>query len=83
MHIEYDRENDTAYVSLVAHIADGAAVRQIPVAGVGADAEVFLDVDASGRLLGIEVIGAGGALAGRSAGAGPLGGLTFRADGPG
>ncbi|MFF6877678.1 MULTISPECIES: DUF2283 domain-containing protein [Streptomyces] len=62
MHIEYDRENDTAYVSLVAHIADGAAVRQIPVDGVGADAEVFLDVDASGRLLGIEVIGAGGAL---------------------
>ncbi|MEU3933645.1 DUF2283 domain-containing protein [Streptomyces sp. NPDC029044] len=62
MHIEYDRENDTAYVSLVEHIADGAAVRQIPVDGVGTDAEVFLDVDASGRLLGIEVIGAGGAL---------------------
>ncbi|MFB7928712.1 DUF2283 domain-containing protein [Streptomyces sp. NPDC056039] len=62
MHIEYDRENDTAYVSLVAHIADGAAVRQIPVTGIGADAEVFLDVDASGRLLGIEVIGAEAAL---------------------
>ncbi|MFF5958744.1 DUF2283 domain-containing protein [Streptomyces luteogriseus] len=62
MHVDYDRENDTAYVSLVAHIADGAAVRQIPVDGVGADAEVFLDVDASGRLLGIEVVGAGGAL---------------------
>jgi uncharacterized protein YuzE len=62
MHIEYDTENDTAYVSLVAHIAEGAAVRQIPVDGVGAEAEVFLDVDASGRLLGIEVIGASGAL---------------------
>ncbi|MFE7901411.1 DUF2283 domain-containing protein [Streptomyces sp. NPDC057424] len=62
MHIEYDSENDTAYVSLVAHIADGAAVRQIAVDGVGAGAGVFLDVDASGRLLGIEVIGAGGAL---------------------
>ncbi|MFJ4720400.1 DUF2283 domain-containing protein [Streptomyces luteogriseus] len=62
MHIDHDREHDTAYVSLVAHIADGAAVRQIPVDGVGADAEVFLDVDASGRLLGIEVIGASGAL---------------------
>ncbi|MFE8960765.1 DUF2283 domain-containing protein [Streptomyces iakyrus] len=62
MHIEYDRENDIAYVSLVEHIADGAAVRQISVDGVGAHAEVFLDVDASGRLLGIEVIGAGGAL---------------------
>ncbi|MCX3285234.1 DUF2283 domain-containing protein [Streptomyces sp. NEAU-H22] len=62
MHIDHDRESDTAYVSLVAHIADGTAVRQIPVDGLGADAEVFLDVDASGRLLGIEVIGAGGAL---------------------
>ncbi|MGW0611011.1 DUF2283 domain-containing protein [Streptomyces sp. NPDC002788] len=62
MHIEYDRENDTAYVSLVERVGDGAAVRHIPVDGVGADAEVFLDVDASGRLLGIEVIGAGGAL---------------------
>ncbi|MZF88661.1 DUF2283 domain-containing protein [Streptomyces sp. SID5643] len=62
MHIEYDRENDTAYVSLVAHIAGGAAVRQIPVEGFGAGAEVLLDVDESGRLLGIEVIGAGGAL---------------------
>lgn len=62
MHIEYDHENDTAYVSLVARIADGAAVRQLPVDGVGADAEVFLDLDAAGRLLGIEVIGAGGAL---------------------
>ncbi|GAB2842294.1 hypothetical protein GCM10027074_05950 [Streptomyces deserti] len=62
MHIEYDRENDSAYISLVAHIADGAAVRQIPVDGIGVDAEVLLDVDASGRLLGIEVIGAGRAL---------------------
>ncbi|GHD10604.1 hypothetical protein GCM10010313_32660 [Streptomyces violarus] len=49
-------------MSLVGHVADGAAVRQIPVAGIGAGASVFLDVDASGRLLGIEVIGAGGAL---------------------
>ncbi|MFF7308764.1 DUF2283 domain-containing protein [Streptomyces sp. NPDC008137] len=62
MHIDHDRENDTAYVSLVAHIPDGAAVRQIPVTGIGADAQVLLDVDASGRLLGIEVIGAEGAL---------------------
>ncbi|MEG8275139.1 DUF2283 domain-containing protein [Streptomyces sp. AHA2] len=45
-----------------APVADGAAVRRIPVEGVGTDAEVFLDVDAAGRLLGIEVIGAGGAL---------------------
>jgi len=62
MHITYDRENDTAYVYLVAHIADGAAVRQVVVDGIGADADVILDVDAAGRLLGIEVIGARGAL---------------------
>ncbi|MET9389770.1 DUF2283 domain-containing protein [Streptomyces sp. NPDC006624] len=62
MHIEYDRENDTAYLSLTGGVADGAAVRQIPVDGVGTDAEVLLDVDAAGRLLGIEVIGAAGAL---------------------
>ena len=62
MHITYDRENDIAYVSLVAHIAEGAAVRQVVVDGIGADADVILDVDAAGRLLGIEVIGARSAL---------------------
>ncbi|MFJ3510265.1 hypothetical protein [Streptomyces luteogriseus] len=40
----------------------GRRLRQLPVDGVGADAEVFLDVDASGRLLGTEVTGAAGAL---------------------
>ncbi|MGW4050694.1 DUF2283 domain-containing protein [Streptomyces sp. NPDC004779] len=62
MHIEYDRENDTAYVSLVAHIADGAAVRQVTVDAPGGAADLNLDFDASGRLLGIEVIGARAAL---------------------
>lgn len=61
MHIEYDRDNDTAYLSLVARTADGTAVRQLPVHGV-ADAEVTLDLDEAGRLLGIEVIGARRAL---------------------
>ncbi|GAB2833760.1 hypothetical protein GCM10027073_72700 [Streptomyces chlorus] len=58
MHIAYDRDNDTAYVSLAARIPDGAAVRQVPVEGLAAEAEVVLDVDGAGRLLGFEVIGA-------------------------
>ncbi|MFH9587491.1 hypothetical protein ACH4MW_30245 [Streptomyces luteogriseus] len=40
----------------------GRRLRQLPVDGVGADAKVFLGVDASGRLLGPEVTGAAGAL---------------------
>ncbi|WP_406353637.1 DUF2283 domain-containing protein [Streptomyces sp. NBC_01635] len=58
MHISYDRDGDTAYVSLVARIPDGAAVRQVTVEGLAAEAEVVLDVDEAGRLLGFEVIGA-------------------------
>ncbi|GGR39643.1 DUF2283 domain-containing protein [Streptomyces roseolus] len=62
MHIEYDQENDTAYVSLVAHIADGAAVQQVTVEVPGGAADLHLDFDASGRLLGVEVVGARAAL---------------------
>ncbi|MBV7697075.1 DUF2283 domain-containing protein [Streptomyces sp. TRM70350] len=62
MHIEYDQENDTAYVCLVARIADGAAVRQVAVETPGGEADLTLDFDQSGRLLGIEVIGARAAL---------------------
>ncbi|MFI1950993.1 DUF2283 domain-containing protein [Streptomyces xinghaiensis] len=62
MHIEYDQENDTAYVSLVTRIADGAAVRQVTVEAPGGKADLNLDFDASGHLLGIEVIGARAAL---------------------
>ncbi|NED07316.1 DUF2283 domain-containing protein [Streptomyces sp. SID6648] len=58
MHIEYDRENDVAYVSLVAHIADGAAVRQVTVETPGGGADLNLDFDEAGLLLGIEVVGA-------------------------
>ncbi|MFE6700546.1 DUF2283 domain-containing protein [Streptomyces sp. NPDC057718] len=57
MHIEYDHENDVAYVSLVAHIADGAAVRQFTLDSPGG-ADLNLDFDKAGRLLGIEVVGA-------------------------
>ncbi|MEI5033426.1 DUF2283 domain-containing protein [Streptomyces sp. S1A(2023)] len=58
MYIEYDRENDLAYVSLVEHIADGAAVRQVTVETPGGGADLNLDFDEAGRLLGIEVVGA-------------------------
>ncbi|MFB7936358.1 DUF2283 domain-containing protein [Streptomyces sp. NPDC056049] len=62
MHIAYDQENDTAYVALAARVGDGAAVRQVTVAAPGGAAELNLDFDASGRLLGIEAIGARAAL---------------------
>lgn len=62
MHFAYDPEHDTAYVRLTAHVPPGGAVRQVPVEGPWTDAEAFLDLDADGRLLGIEVIGARRAL---------------------
>ncbi|MEF9903728.1 DUF2283 domain-containing protein [Streptomyces sp. P9-A2] len=58
MHLAYDRDDDTAYVSLVARIPDAAAVRQVTVEGLAAETELILDVDEAGRLLGFEVIGA-------------------------
>ncbi|GAA2514402.1 DUF2283 domain-containing protein [Streptomyces gobitricini] len=58
MQITHDRENDTAYVSLAARVPDGAAVRQVTVAGPGGGTELTLDFDGAGRLLGIEVLGA-------------------------
>ncbi|MER8196791.1 DUF2283 domain-containing protein [Streptomyces microflavus] len=57
MHIEYDHDNDVAYVSLVAQIADGAAGRQFTLETPGG-ADLNLDFDDAGRLLGFEVIGA-------------------------
>lgn len=39
-------------------IPDAAAVRQVTVEGLAAEAELILDVDEAGRLLGFEVIGA-------------------------
>ncbi|MFJ7063201.1 DUF2283 domain-containing protein [Streptomyces griseobrunneus] len=57
MHIEYDHDNDVAYVSLVAQIADGAAGRQFTLETPGG-ADLNLDFDEAGRLLGFEVIGA-------------------------
>ena len=61
MHVrlEWDTEADAGYIAFV-DIADGEAVHQWvvanPVAGLG---DVVLDFDASGHLLGLEILGSG------------------------
>ena len=52
MRIEYDAECDMAYIYLT-EIAPGAAKRTIP--GSHGSVRINLDLDAKGRLLGIEV----------------------------
>ena len=54
--IEIDPEVDAAYIT-PQPIAEGAAVRQIVVEDARLSGEVVLDLDADGRLLGIELIG--------------------------
>jgi len=60
MRITYDGEADAAYVYLVDRIEQGGVART-SVAGHGSPAldSINLDFDADGRLLGIEVLGAG------------------------
>lgn len=58
MRIEYDRANDAAYIYLVDSIPDGAATAQVSVQPPVGEAEITLDFDADGSLLGIEVLGA-------------------------
>lgn len=57
--LRYDPEVDAAYLTVGGPIADGAVARTIPIA-LPADArgELFLDLDADGRLLGIEILAA-------------------------
>jgi uncharacterized protein YuzE len=57
MRIEYDSEVDAAYIYLVEEVRDGEAVIQRNV-NVFSDAEMILDLDQRGLLLGIEIIGA-------------------------
>ncbi|MFF3065119.1 DUF2283 domain-containing protein [Oerskovia sp. NPDC057915] len=54
--IEIDPEVDAAYITLQP-IGDGDAVQQIVVDDSRLSGEVVLDLDAHGRLLGIELIG--------------------------
>ncbi|GII61490.1 hypothetical protein Skr01_15750 [Sphaerisporangium krabiense] len=58
MRIEYDEENDVAYVYLVDHIGQGEAETQVLVDADALRGEAILDLDAQGLLLGIEIIGA-------------------------
>ena len=62
MKLEVDREADAAYVTLVDAIAPGQASRQVRVPLDFAAGEVVLDFDHAGRLLGVEVLGAGSLL---------------------
>ncbi|MFJ8647461.1 DUF2283 domain-containing protein [Streptomyces sp. NPDC093546] len=55
MRVEYDATADMAYLYLVDGIGPGEAVRQVPV---GEDMIALVDLDAQGRLLGVEVFDA-------------------------
>jgi uncharacterized protein YuzE len=55
MRITYDPEDGgAAYVYLVSQITPGEAKRQV----IALDGQVLLDLDADGRLLGVEILGA-------------------------
>jgi uncharacterized protein YuzE len=55
--VKFEAEADAAYIGLTS-ISPGEAVRQVTVEGVPNSADIILDFDSSGRLLGIEVLGA-------------------------
>ena len=59
MRVTYDATTDMGYIHLLDEIPPGDAVRQVIA---GEDAAFVLDLDAAGRLLGVEVFGAGGRL---------------------
>lgn len=56
--VTHDQEVDVAYVYLVPDATPGPAVRQESVPGVIEGTEIIVDFDASGRMRGIEVLGA-------------------------
>jgi uncharacterized protein YuzE len=57
MRVEYDRTVDAAYV-LLKEIAAGEVVRTYSCDPHEAGAEINLDFDSAGRLVGFEVLGA-------------------------
>lgn len=65
MKIVIDDEVDAAYVELQP-IAPGAATTQILVDDARLAGDLILDLDSSGRLLGIEFLGYQSLLAGRT-----------------
>lgn len=59
VRLTYDPEANAAYVQLVDTIGDGeATTQQHSIVPPGGQGEIVLDHDASGRLLGVEVLGA-------------------------
>lgn len=53
-----DDEADAAYVHLVEAIRPGEVARTVTVTAPGIDDDVNIDLDAEGRILGIEILGA-------------------------
>lgn len=58
MRITYDSDADAAYIYLVDEIGAGGVDRTVPVEAIATHAMVNLDFDASGKLIGIEVLDA-------------------------
>jgi uncharacterized protein YuzE len=62
LHVTLDGEGDSAYVYLAERINAGEAVEQVVLDDDRVDGMVVLDLDANGRILGMEVVGASGLL---------------------
>ncbi len=58
MKITYDRSVDAVYIYLAHAIAPGAVKRTCPCDVLETGAQVNLDFDGSGKILGIEILGA-------------------------
>ncbi len=58
----YDREADAVYLHLQAAIEPDDVARTVPVSWRGDGPDVLLELDAGGRLLGLEVLHAAGTL---------------------
>ena len=54
MRIEFSREADQAYLYLKREIADGEAVTQVVVDDDDLKGELVIDLDADGRVIGLE-----------------------------
>ena len=77
MRFTYDEIADAMYIYLVDPIAPGQAVDTLPLETERGHKEMFIDVDANGKILGIEIQGASrvlgaGALVQRPASRPPL-----------
>ncbi len=58
MRITYDASVDAAYIYVVDRIGAGAVHKTYPCEPDGVTGSINLDFDASGHLLGIEILGA-------------------------